>query len=170
LREFDLQKVMQTYRNNLTKNDDSSPARLLLEIDKGQLLPGAVDQDKVTSQGVGVALFKRPRYSFRRLSVGIRVVSEFVHAGGGAGHLTAVMSVCLHVHSSVVCTLMSPSCGVTCCAARYGRLAAGRGTILRHCQRSAADEQRDDREALWGVHFDLRMLTPHSPRTRKKRS
>jgi hypothetical protein len=123
-------------------------------------------------QGVGVALFKRPRQSFCRLSVGIRVVSKFVHAGGGAGHLTAVMSICLHVHTSVVpCTLMSPSCGVACCAARYGQLAAGRGTILRDSQcRSTCEERGSNSKAFQSSHDRLQYdFTPRSPERVGKR-
>jgi hypothetical protein len=55
-----------------------------------------------------------------------------------------------------------PGCGwVTSGATSYSRFTARRGTILRHRQRSATDEQRDDRETFHGGHF----LPPFLSRT-----
>ena len=71
----------------------------------------------------------------------------------------------LHVYSAMQEGVMKwpkvlPGCGwVTSGAATYRRFAARCGTILRHRQRSATDEQRDNRETF---HFNS-MLEPHSP-------
>jgi hypothetical protein len=74
----------------------------------------------------------------------------------------------LHVDSAVQERVMKwpnvlPGCSwVTSGATSYRRFTARCRTILRHRQRRAADEQRDDRETFHG-HFFTSMLEPHSP-------
>jgi hypothetical protein len=64
----------------------------------------------------------------------------------------------LHVYSAVEERMMKwpnglPGCSwITSGAAAYRRLTAGCGTVLRHRQRSATDEQRDDRETFHCGH------------------
>jgi hypothetical protein len=84
-------------------------------------------------------------------------------------HLMAATRRRLHVDSAVQEWVMKwpkvvPRCRrVTSGAAAYRWFTACCGTILRHRQRSAADEQRDDRETFHGGHFLPRCLSHTHP-------
>jgi hypothetical protein len=84
-------------------------------------------------------------------------------------HLMAATRSRLHVHPAVQERMMkrpkvlSGRGWITSGATGYSRFTARCGTILRHRQRSATDEQRDDRETFNGGHFFTSMLEPLSP-------
>jgi hypothetical protein len=92
------------------------------------------------------------------------------------------MALCRHVHASVVSRRVmgrSSGCipvdrrgrgysGVARSAAGYRRIAA-RGRALRHCQRSATDEQRDDRKTFHAGHFHLQCLSRAHPDVHRER-
>jgi hypothetical protein len=86
------------------------------------------------------------------------------------------MALCRHVHAFVVSRRVmrrGSGCspvdrrrggysGVARSAAGHRRVAA-RGWALRHCQRSATDEQRDDRKSFHAGHFHLQCLSRAHP-------